>query len=402
MKWLRKDRPSGGRLPSLGQDYTEAHRRYVERVGEAAELWLRTKPFSVPPGRELVECLRVFSHIVSRLDLGVRAQVLDVGCGPGWLSEFLARCGYAVTGVDVSEDMVEIARERIAAIDAPIGQGSSRSPSSTRCRSRPALEEPLRRGHPLRRDAPFPRRGRDPAGHPPGAGWRPDLRPRGVRPEPGSEGEQELVAEMEQYGTLESPFDPEYLVSVLEKAGFEDVSRYAAVDELLDVSSPEDELRRVEERLVPADEHRHRREPRSGGAPGRRGAVRRPHRGRRSAARPGRRARPPSSRHERRPLVLAVGPGGPARLGLGDHRALHRSAKRRTDRASPPGPSTIALYRRVGRGRAPDTRAGRERAARALHRRRCARASRGSRTTAPRRSSSSCRTAPDACGSSST
>ena len=54
---------------------------------------------------------------------------------------------------------------------------------------------------------------------------------------------------MEQYGTLESPFDPEYLVSVLEKAGFEGVTRYAAVDELLDVSSPEDELRRVEERL---------------------------------------------------------------------------------------------------------------------------------------------------------
>ncbi|MGH3028933.1 MAG: class I SAM-dependent methyltransferase, partial [Gaiellaceae bacterium] len=123
MRWLRKDRPSGGRLPSLGQDYNEAHRRYVERVGEAAELWLRTKPFSAPPGRELVECLRVFSHIVAQLDLGVRAQVLDVGCGPGWLSELLARCGYAVTGVDVSEDMVGIARERIAAIDAPIGQG---------------------------------------------------------------------------------------------------------------------------------------------------------------------------------------------------------------------------------------------------------------------------------------
>ena len=252
MKWLRKDRPSGGRLPSLGQDYTEAHRRYVERVGEAAELWLRTKPFSVPPGRELVECLRVFSHIVARLDLGVRAQVLDVGCGPGWLSEFLARCGYAVTGVDVSEDMVEIARERIAAIDAPIGQGVE---PLAEFHAMPVLDLPWRNRfdaailydamhhfHDEVETLRVIRRALVPGGR--------IFVHEGVRPAPGSEGEQELVAEMEQYGTLESPFDPEYLVSVLEEAGFEDVSRYAAVDELLDVSAPEDELRRVEERLA--------------------------------------------------------------------------------------------------------------------------------------------------------
>jgi SAM-dependent methyltransferase len=252
MKWLRKDRLRGGRLPSLGQDYTEAHKRYVERVGEAAELWLRTKPFSAPPGRELVECLRVFSHIVSRLDLGVRAQVLDVGCGPGWLSEFLARCGYAVTGVDVSEDMVEIARERIAAIEAPIGQGVE---PLAEFHAMPVLGLPWRdrfdaailydamhHFHDEIETLRVIRQALVPGGQ--------IFIHEGVRPEPGSEGEQELVAEMEQYGTLESPFDPGYLVSVLEEAGFEYVRRYAAVDELLDVSSPEDELRRIGERLA--------------------------------------------------------------------------------------------------------------------------------------------------------
>ena len=251
MRWRRRPEV-GGRLPSLGQNYTEAHRRYVERLGTSGELWLRTKPFSVPPTRELVECLRVFSHITARLDLGVRAQVLDVGCGPGWLSEFLARCGYAVTGVDVSEDMVEIARERITAIDRPIAQGVE---PLAEFHVLPVLDLPWRNRfdaavlydamhhfHDEVETLRAIRRTLAPGGR--------VFIHEGVRPAPGSEGEEELVAEMEQYGTLESPFDPEYLVSVIEQAGFTEVTRFAAVDELLDVSAQEDELRRVQGRLA--------------------------------------------------------------------------------------------------------------------------------------------------------
>lgn len=251
MRWSLRRREQGGRLPSLGQDYGEAHRRYVERVGPGGELWLRTKPFSVPPGYELRECLRTFSHIVDRLGLGVRAQVLDVGCGPGWLSEFLARCGYWVTGIDVSEDMVRIARERIAAIERPIGEGL----------------EPLAEFHAIpaaelawenRFDAAILydamhhfddevetlrviRRTLVPGGR--------IFIHEGVRPAEGSEGERELIAEMEEYGTLESPFDPEYLVAVLERAGFMQVTRFAAVDELLDVSEQARELERIKTRM---------------------------------------------------------------------------------------------------------------------------------------------------------
>ena len=95
----------------------------MEQLTEGARLWLRTKPFYAPPTEELTLCLRTFAHIVEQLGLGLRAQMLDVGCGPGWLSEFLVRCGYWVTGIDISEDMVQIARERIDAIDRPIGEG---------------------------------------------------------------------------------------------------------------------------------------------------------------------------------------------------------------------------------------------------------------------------------------
>jgi SAM-dependent methyltransferase len=251
VRWPLRRRATGGRLPSLGQDYGEAHRRYVERVGAGGEVWLRTKPFSVPPGYELRECLRTFTHIVDRLGLGVRAQVLDVGCGPGWLSEFLARCGYWVTGVDVSEDMVRIARERIAAIDQPIGESIE---ALAEFHAMPVLEMPWsgRFDAAILYDAMHHfddevatlrviRRTLVPGGR--------IFIHEGVRPAEGSEGERQLISEMEEYGTLESPFDPEYLVAVLNKAGFTQVTRFAAVDELLDLSERTRELERIEARM---------------------------------------------------------------------------------------------------------------------------------------------------------
>src|SRR5262249_45311092 len=110
-------RATGGRLPSLGQDHRAGHVSYVDQIG--SDLWLPTKPFSVPPRHELSRCLHSLARIVDRVRLGPAAEVLDVGCGPGWLSEYLARCGFRVTGIDISPDMVEIARQRVAAIPRP-------------------------------------------------------------------------------------------------------------------------------------------------------------------------------------------------------------------------------------------------------------------------------------------
>jgi SAM-dependent methyltransferase len=250
MRWRRSKQPTPGRLASLGQDYTEGHRRYVERLGPTAELWLRTKPFSAPPTYELQECLRTFSHVVDALGLGLRAKILDVGCGPGWLSEFLARSGYDVTGIDVSEDMVEIARERIAAL-GPVGEDLE---ARGEFHAMPVLELPWRERfdgavlydamhhfHDEVATLEVIRRALVPGGR--------IFIHEGIRPEPGSAGEHFLIAEMEHYGTLESPFDPDYLRDVLAQAGFEDVRRFAAVDELLDVSQEAAEVERIQTRL---------------------------------------------------------------------------------------------------------------------------------------------------------
>ena len=248
---LRRRRRDG-RLPSLGQDYDRAHREYVSRVGPEGERWLRTKPFNAPPTYELGRCLHTFAHIVDRLQLPLRAQVLDVGCGPGWMSEFLARCGYSVTGVDISADMVRIARERVDAIEGPVGAGL----------------EPEAEFHAMHvREMPW--RGRfdaailyDTMHHfddeletlrvirstlvPGGLLYLHE----GVRPERGSAGEKSLIEEMKEFGTLESPFDPDYLAKVVGEAGFVHMQRLYEVDELVDLAGGESALKRLSRRIA--------------------------------------------------------------------------------------------------------------------------------------------------------
>ncbi len=47
------------------------------------------------------------------------AEVLDVGTGTGFLAVLLAELGYGVTGVDIAEQMLAVARAKAASLDRP-------------------------------------------------------------------------------------------------------------------------------------------------------------------------------------------------------------------------------------------------------------------------------------------
>jgi SAM-dependent methyltransferase len=72
------------------------------------QTYLLNKPFSDPRCHEyLTDVGQIMSFFPP-----APADVLDVGVGSGWTSEFFARARYRVTGIDISPDMIDIARRR--------------------------------------------------------------------------------------------------------------------------------------------------------------------------------------------------------------------------------------------------------------------------------------------------
>src|SRR5947209_5911761 len=237
-----------GRLPKIeGVDYKRAAVEYLGRLSEERRHHLRTKPFynlanrpAKYKGDGMDEDMRRhfcdFANMAVALALPDGSRVLDVGCGSGWLSEYFARLGYEVRGIDISPDLVEMSRERVARV--PYGVDH---------------ETPLRctfQVHDIER-APLAERFdavvcydslhhfederavvRHLAAMLPVGGQLFIL--EGERPPAGSESEEELREVMREFRTLESPFDHGYLRALLDEHGFAVVGDYVSVNGLFE------------------------------------------------------------------------------------------------------------------------------------------------------------------------
>ena len=93
-----------------GSATAEAERAYVrnatQKDGDAFQQHLRRKGFVDP---SFVQTWGAVTEVLARRDFG--PKVLDLGCGPGWTSVFLAARGLEVTAADLSPDMLAIARD---------------------------------------------------------------------------------------------------------------------------------------------------------------------------------------------------------------------------------------------------------------------------------------------------
>ena len=66
---------------------------------------------------------RIFQHhagnfarlwkILEEHQVNPPARLLELGCGPGWMSAWFAEAGYSVVGTDVADDELQLARQRV-------------------------------------------------------------------------------------------------------------------------------------------------------------------------------------------------------------------------------------------------------------------------------------------------
>jgi SAM-dependent methyltransferase len=239
---------SNGRFQKIeGLDYKRGAILYPDKLDASNRHHLLTKPFynlahkiSRWEGEGMDEDTRRqfcdFTNVAVALALPPASRILDVGCGSGWLSEYFARLGYEVTGIDISPALIEMARERLRSV--PYGVD---------------LETPLRHRflvHDIER-APLDETfdaiicydalhhfedERAVLAHLVAMldDWGTLFVLEGERPPEGSATEQELRGVMLEYETLESPFSREYLRALLVQHGFAVTGDYVSVNGLFE------------------------------------------------------------------------------------------------------------------------------------------------------------------------
>jgi SAM-dependent methyltransferase len=69
----------------------------------------------------------LFAEVLNRLEVGPGTRLLDIGCGSGYAARMAADLGATVTGLDVTPELLTIARERVPEAEFILG-GMDRLP----------------------------------------------------------------------------------------------------------------------------------------------------------------------------------------------------------------------------------------------------------------------------------
>jgi SAM-dependent methyltransferase len=220
--------------PMEYQKAITAAKDYVGNMSPPEVDWLYRKPYDNRRGHpeyfllmfDLLNLLRV-------MNIPAGGRILEIGSGPGWVTETLLMLGYQVDCLEPSEDLVEIARQRCDLVKnyyrsepAPAVRFHTTTLEDVEFEDESfeavlfydVLHHVVDEKVAIEKSFRFLVQG-GVIGVVEGA-WHPDFK----------ELEAMLIDEMQRFGTLENPFTQDYLDQLLLDAGFEDITRYVGVN----------------------------------------------------------------------------------------------------------------------------------------------------------------------------
>ena len=222
----------------LDEERKQAEIAYPDAIGEAGRHWLETKPFGNDP-RETARLLIDFGYAVQLLDLRPGMSLVELGCGPGWMTIFAARHGLDATGYDISPEMIDIARSRAGAekVTAQFEVGDMERLDLEKRFDACLVYDALH--HTPRADLVF------------GAAHR-ALKPGGrlLLAEPNWKQRYQGRGATDEYGTTELGYTPRRLKRLLRDNGFHRVQRFHNNRKRLFGNSPRDIVAHLGEPLV--------------------------------------------------------------------------------------------------------------------------------------------------------
>ena len=235
-----------GRTPKVaGIDYKQAAKAYLGNIPEERQHHLRTKPFynlANKPSKYRNEGMDEdthrhfcdFANMAVALALPAGSRILDVGCGSGWLTEYFSRLGYVVKGIDISPDLIQMSRERVAGVPYGVDHETpllcSFAEHDIELSPLPEKFDAIICYDSLHHFEDEESVMRNLAAMLDVGGVLFIL--EGERPPAGSSSEEELFDVMSSYGTLESPFDFGHLRRLLDLNGLAVIGDYVSVNGL--------------------------------------------------------------------------------------------------------------------------------------------------------------------------
>jgi len=216
------------------QQALDAARKYVSLGNQEETSYLYRKPFSESSHAAFYSEMYQVLNLIQVMELKSGAAVLEVGSGPGWVTEILALLGYAVHALDPSQDMHDISKQRFLGLAAHYKLQSPPKILYHSCALEDGLDLP---------DFTFD-----------GTLFHASLhhivnelvglkecfrllKPGGVLAisewawKPGDINlETQLDAAMARFGTLENPFTQEYIEWILKAVGFVHIVRYHGIN----------------------------------------------------------------------------------------------------------------------------------------------------------------------------